>query len=291
MLPNEIREFIQSSKLIDTTPISILNCLQLSGGCINEACVLKTNIGVFFIKWNLKIKYPAMLEKEAKSLEFLSQFNVIDVPDVIYYDFTEKYQFLLLRYIKSSIKIESFWKDFAIKLAILHKQKAAKFGFEFDNFIGSLHQSNNLLENWCDFFIEERLFPMIKLGRDDNKVSTSLIKKFESFFYKIDEIFPKETPSLLHGDLWNGNFMINENGEACLIDPAIYYGFREMDIAMSKLFGGFDNTFYDAYNDFFPMEMGWETRLDYCNLYPLLVHVNLFGGGYINSVERILSKF
>lgn len=291
MLPNEIREFISSCKLNEDTKISVLDCNLLSGGCINEAAVLKTNEGDFFIKWNNKDKYPLMLEKEAISLEILAKFNVINVPDVILYDTTEYYQFLLLRYISSSKKIDNFWLDFAEKLANLHKQSSPKFGFEFDNFIGSLYQSNKELETWPKFFTEERLLPMIKLARNSQKISSSLIKRFERFFYKIDEIFPKEQPALIHGDLWNGNFMIDENGEACLIDPAIYFGFREMDIAMSKLFGGFDYTFYGAYNDFYPMEKGWEERVDYCNLYPLLVHVNLFGGSYINSVERILSKF
>jgi fructosamine-3-kinase len=291
MLPDSIKEFIQLNKSFEGEPIKIENCFNLSGGCINDAALIKTNIGEFFIKWNIEKKYPAMLEKEAKSLEFLAKYNLIDVPEVIFFDYVSEYQFLVLQYIKSGIKVKNFWEDFAVKLANIHMQKNKYFGFEFDNYIGSLSQSNNYKDNWSDFFIEERLVPMIKMARDSNKISSVLVNKFNNFFKKIDEIFPDEQPSLLHGDLWNGNFMVNENGYVCFIDPAVYFGFREMDIAMSKLFGGFDSKFYETYNEYYQMEKGWEVRLDYCNLYPLLVHVNLFGGGYINSVERILSKF
>jgi protein-ribulosamine 3-kinase len=96
---------------------------------------------------------------------------------------------------------------------------------------------------------------------------------------------------LLHGDLWSGNFLCGHNGDPVLIDPAVYFGHREMDIAMTKLFGGFDDTFYTAYNEERPMEGGWEERVDPCNLYPLLVHVNLFGGGYAAQVQQILKRF
>jgi len=123
------------------------------------------------------------------------------------------------------------------------------------------------------------------------RLNTSLSKSFARFCNQVESIFPKEEPSLLHGDLWSGNFMVNNEGNACIYDPAVYYGHREMDIGMSKLFGGFDKAFYLAYNQEYPMEKGWERRVEYCNLYPLLVHVNLFGGGYASSVSAILSRF
>ena len=117
------------------------------------------------------------------------------------------------------------------------------------------------------------------------------VLSFERFYKKLDEIFPVEPPALIHGDLWVGNFMVGELGEAILIDPAIYFGHREMDLAMSQLFGGFDRQFYESYHKYFPLEKDWQKRIDYCNLYPLMVHVNLFGGGYTGSVKSILQRF
>jgi fructosamine-3-kinase len=105
------------------------------------------------------------------------------------------------------------------------------------------------------------------------------------------ELFPVEPPSLLHGDLWSGNFMTDVSGHPCMYDPAVYYGHREMDLAMTKLFGGFPEQFYAVYNECFPLEKGWQERMDLCNLYPLMVHVNLFGGNYRKQVEIIVKRF
>ena len=126
---------------------------------------------------------------------------------------------------------------------------------------------------------------------DTRELPSSIHRSFEKLFAKLNEIFPAEKPSLLHGDLWSGNFMTGTDGSVKLIDPAVYFGFREMDLAMSKLFGGFDSSFYKFYHEEFPLENGLEKRVDICNLYPLLVHVNLFGGHYANEVDAIVSRF
>jgi fructosamine-3-kinase len=117
------------------------------------------------------------------------------------------------------------------------------------------------------------------------------VSAFERLYRRLDEIFPVTLPSLIHGDLWSGNFMVNKQGCACLIDPAAYYGHPEADIAMSTLFGRFDDKFYDAYLDYNPLEKGWRERLDIFNLYPLMVHVNLFGSGYLPPVRSIVGRF
>ena len=154
-----------------------------------------------------------------------------------------------------------------------------------------MYQQNNSHTNWTDFFIQERLQIQIKLARDHHQIESTTISKFEKLYHRLDDIFPKEQPALLHGDLWSGNFMVDEKGAPVIMDPAVYYGHREMDIAMTKLFGGFDNQFYDAYNAHFQLEKGWKSRIDICNLYPLLVHVNLFGGSYLQQVKNIITKF
>ena len=115
--------------------------------------------------------------------------------------------------------------------------------------------------------------------------------RFERLFHQLDTLFPTEPPALLHGDLWSGNFLCDEKSRPVLIDPAVYYGHREMDLAMTKLFGGFDAELYKAYHAEWPLEQGWEERLELYNLYPLLVHVNLFGGAYVQQVETILKRY
>jgi len=184
-----------------------------------------------------------------------------------------------------------FWEKFAKQIANLHRHTSNIFGLDHNNYIGSLNQSNKNHNNWIDFFREERLIFQIKMARDNGKIGNDIINMFDGFFLKLDEIFPVEPPALIHGDLWSGNYMVNKNGEPVIIDPAVYYGNREMDLGMTQLFGGFSAEFYKFYNDFFPLENGWKDRLDYCNLYPLMVHVNLFGGGYIQSVKSILKRF
>ena len=131
----------------------------------------------------------------------------------------------------------------------------------------------------------------IEIARKKGEIDQNAVKQFNNLFGRLNEIFPNEKPSLVHGDLWNGNYLVDQEGNVCLIDPAVYYGFREMDIAMTKLFEGFLPAFYESYIDEYPLEKGWQERVDICNLYPLMVHVNLFGGGYAMQVESILRRF
>ncbi len=262
-----------------------------SGGSINDAYSLFTGAGEFFVKINSASLYPQMFEKEAAGLEILRKAGALEVPGTVLFGEENNTAFLVLKRIKSGNKKPGFWEDFGIKLAGLHKNTNDKFGLDHDNYIGSLVQINGYCDTWSEFFVTKRLEVQIRLARNKGILSGSTVKAFENFFNKTEEIFPPENPSLVHGDLWGGNYMVNLNGNPVIIDPAVYYGHREMDLGMSKLFGGFDSRFYDAYNSAFPLEKGWQKRMDYCNLYPLMVHVNLFGGGYLMSVENILSKF
>jgi len=269
-----------------------LNSTQsVGGGDINKAYHLNTSVGDFFVKKNSACRFPHMFQKEAQGLKILADANEIPVPGVITFGEEDDVAFLVLKFIKSSGKSENFWDDFGKRLANLHQHTNDHFGLDHDNYIGSLHQSNRKHDNWTDFFREERLDFQVKMARDHGNAGNDTVRAFERFYRKLDEIFPVEAPSLIHGDLWGGNYMINEKGEAVIIDPAVYYGHREMDMGMSKLFGGFSADFYVAYNQQYPLENGWQERLDYCNLYPLMVHVNLFGGGYLNSVKSILRNF
>lgn len=273
------------------TSIELYSTSSVGGGDINDAYQFKTSRGNFFIKKNSASKYPQMFQKEASGLELLYTAKEIKVPEVVVHGVYNDTAYLVLRFIKSGLKANNFWEDFGKQLANLHKHSNNYFGLVHDNYIGSLYQSNSNHDTWSEFFSEERLEKQVKLARDNGEIGGDTMNAFSRFYKRLDELFPVEPPALVHGDLWSGNYMIDQNGEAIIIDPAVYYGHREMDIGMSKLFGGFKATFYEAYNEQYPLEKGWQERVDYCNLYPLMVHVNLFGGGYLNSVKSILHRF
>jgi protein-ribulosamine 3-kinase len=271
--------------------VQILDVAPITGGAINTALQLKTNKGSFFAKYNDHHKFTGMFAKEAQNLELLRSTRTLHIPQTIAFFTYEDLDFLVLENIESGSPHYEFWTDLGFGLAHLHKNKSASFGLNYNNFAGSLPQNNGLKDNWIDFFIQNRLEPMLKRAVDNKKADIYLVEKFENLYRKLPEIFPVESPSLLHGDLWSGNIMSNEDGDPFVYDPAVYYGHREMDIAMSKLFGGFEVEFYDSYNDVYPLEQNWEQRVPICNLYPLLIHVNLFMGSYVQSIKNIVSRF
>ena len=283
MIPSEIKRRIitQLGNALNTT-ITVNGESSIVGGCINNTIKINTNKGDFFVKWNTNSK-ANMFQSEYNGLKVLKDTNTIRIPNVLCFDD----DFLILEFISPSNPNNAFWEVFGQKLALMHKQTHSKFGLDFDNYIGSLYQDNTQNKNWTEFFIQNRLQAQLSIGN----FSGTLLSDFDKLFQKLPNLFPNEKPALLHGDLWSGNFLAKNGDTPMLIDPAIYYGNREMDIAMSKLFGGFNSDFYFAYNESRPLENGWEERIQICNLYPLLVHVNLFGGAYINQVKNILSYY
>ncbi|MBL4577307.1 MAG: fructosamine kinase family protein [Flavobacteriales bacterium] len=288
MVPSGLREFTQ--ELLGRkygSALKIERVLPTGGGSINRTVQLQTTEGSFFLKFNDAQLYPRMFELEKRGLEVLRQANEILIPEVIECGEAGEFAFLLLEYIDSGIQRREFWEDFGLSLARLHKCSSTTYGLDHDNYIGSLEQSNAPYKSWSEFFVAERLAPQVRMAQ----LSSEIVGMFTKLYEKVDALFPEEQPALLHGDLWSGNYMTSADGAAVLIDPAVYYGHREMDIGMTKLFGGFSEGFYAAYNSAYPMEAGWETRVDICNLYPLMVHVNLFGGSYLSQVTSILRKY
>jgi fructosamine-3-kinase len=269
----------------------ILGFAFASGGCINSGGRLKTAGTDYFLKWNHAEKFPDMFAAEAEGLSMLRTQAVIDVPKVIGTGVSGTYQYLLLQYIEEARPSRNYWESFGERLAALHKTTSPTFGLDHRNYIGSLQQHNVQSVSWIDFFIAQRLGIQLKIAKDKNRIETAVVKAFDVLISKLRDILPVEKPSLLHGDLWSGNVMINHEGEPCLIDPAVYFGNREVDLAMTGLFGGFDNSFLKSYHQSFPLLPGYEERFDIYNLYPLLVHVNLFGGGYLSQVLAILKRF
>ncbi len=271
--------------------IRIFAIQPIFGGDINKAAKVISSVGNFFVKWNDANKFPEMFHMESKGLRLLAESHCIKIPKVISENSLIDFSFLLLEWLESGKPKSDFWNHFGKALAKLHQNSNNYFGLDHNNFIGSLYQSNHFHEDWISFFIEERLQPQLKLAFNTYLIDSAVLKAADQLFKVLGEIIPTEPPALLHGDLWSGNFMVDFIGNPCLIDPAVYFGHREMDLAMTKLFGGFSSKFYEAYHFHYPLEKGWDKRMDIHNLYPLLVHVNLFGAQYISQVTSILNKF
>ena len=274
-----------------TSGISIINITSVHGGDINQCFCVADNANKYFLKINNAERYPLMFEKEAKGLEALKKSFSLIVAKVIRYGISGQYQYLLLEWLdKDPIQKNSMY-NFGAALAQMHKTPQPLFGWQEDNFIGSLQQSNIQLEDWNSFYAQCRIIPMAQKLFADKVFDKKDLADTVSLCKNINNIFPKEPASLLHGDLWGGNYMITSGGKAAIFDPAVYYGHREMDIGMTRLFGGFDTSFYTGYNDVYPLEKEWEKRISLTQLYPLLVHAVLFGGHYIYSAKEIIRKF
>ncbi|PKK36556.1 ketosamine-3-kinase [Siphonobacter sp. SORGH_AS_0500] len=260
------------------------------GGNFNLAAKVLTAEGSFFIKWN-QGDHEGMFESEARSLNRLRQTDVLTIPAVHGYGQRSDGSYLMMDFLESSPQLSNYWMDFGQKLAQLHRVTTEKHGLEFNNYIGALPQQNEWMDSGIDFFVENRL--KVQAGRAlyEGKLSNKLYDQFLKFCEKLPNLIPNEKPALLHGDLWSGNVMTGADGAVALVDPATYFGLREAEIAFTTMFGGFDTSFYTSYYEAFPVEPGFNDRIPLYNLYPLLVHVNLFAGGYLTAVERILRKY
>ncbi|MBY0424544.1 MAG: fructosamine kinase family protein [Cytophagales bacterium] len=266
--------------------MEILSIEFLNGGCINIAAKITTPSGNYFVKWN-ESNDSSAFEKESIGLQRIASTKSIDTPEIIKFGTIEGKSYLLLEYIDPVEPTFGFWENFGRKLALLHQNTESNFGFEVDNFIGSLDQINTPNPNWIDFFIEHRLMAQAGLAYYNQLASKELLHRLEKLSYQLPQLLVHQAPSLIHGDLWSGNFISATGGNVFLIDPAVYYANREIEIAFTQLFGGFDPRFYQSYFEAYPVEKGFESRAEIYTLYPLLVHVNLFGTSYLSAVERI----
>ncbi len=270
---------------------SVLSVNPVHGGSINKAFMLKTKKGKFFLKKNNLKKYPEMFQLEEKGLQLLRNNSSVIIPEVIDTFDVEENSYLLLEWInEGNPKVDSFF-NFGRKTALLHNHSSEKYGLEYDNYIGSLKQVNHFTDNWIDFFIEYRIGYLAKMAFDSSSIDKQTVSNLERLYLKLNDFFPFEKPSLLHGDLWSGNFMFNEEGNALIYDPAVYYGHRLMDLGMTKLFGGFPNEFYEGYQSEYKFESNWQDAVQIANLYPLLVHLNLFGTSYLIQIKETLKKY
>jgi fructosamine-3-kinase len=264
---------------------------SVHGGDINEAYCLETATSKYFLKINDQTRYPGMFEKEERGLELLRINCSLVIPEVIRSGFVSDKQYLALEWLEKGSPQKNMWEEFGRALAIMHKLPQEYFGLNEDNYIGSLYQKNDKHDHWHSFYAECRIMPLVKSLFHSKIFSGPDLTTAETLCSKLGNIFPTEPSSLLHGDLWSGNYFIHSSGYASIYDPAVYYGHREMDIGMTKLFGGFAPGFYNAYNQVYPLAKGWEQRLAITQLYPLLVHAALFGGHYIAEARDIMKRF
>lgn len=269
---------------------TITKISNLSGGDISEAYKIETTTNAYFLKLNATPNALKMFQAESKGLLLISETNTIKAPKVLACDTFEGSGFLLIEFIESKSPSPKDFKKLGAQLAMLHQSTTDNFGLSHGNFIGSLPQSNQQHNNWVDFYTYERLLPQLKLAQQNNLLTKSECPTTEIIKPCLNFLFKNIKPSLLHGDLWSGNYLISKDGEPYLIDTAVYYGHHEVDIAMSKLFGGFGNSFYDAYHSHFPEDEQTKARIEIYQLYYLLVHLNLFGSSYYGSVKSILQK-
>lgn len=277
------------SEVFGGAPNLILSS-NLSGGCIHRVYHLCTSLGEYCIKINDSDSL-SMFMSESMDLELLGSTKAVRIPEVFGYGKMADISYLIMEYIKPAGRKKNYWNQLGHDLASLHKNSNFYYGLEYNNYIGSLPQINSKKNSWMDFYINKRLEEQIQLGILNGRISTTFSKKIELLYAKLPSILLEESPALLHGDLWSGNIITDERGYAALIDPSVYFGNREIEIAFTTLFGGFDNEFYDSYNEAFPLEKGFKERREIYLLYPLLVHSNLFGGGYAAEAESIIDKY
>jgi fructosamine-3-kinase len=266
----------------------VTSIISLGGGCIGNAVKVTVENGTSYFVKNYANK--KMHEAEANGLNELKTANAIRIPRVVKFNDN----FLILEFIESAPKCSDFSEKFGRQFAELHKMTSHKYGYFEDNFIGSTEQINvPQNKSWTEFYFENRLMFQFRLAEKNGHSTDELKSGIKDIEKKITDIIgdSEEQPTLLHGDLWGENYIVDQRGNPVLIDPAVYYGHREADLAMTKLFGGFDNRFYQAYNTEYPLKDGWEDRENIYKLYHVLNHVNLFGGAYVSQAIYLIKSY
>ncbi|HEX7478927.1 MAG TPA: fructosamine kinase family protein [Polyangiales bacterium] len=271
----------------------VLRLRAVHGGDINQSFHVElAQAGRLFVKTH-EAPPPGMYGCEAQGLGWLAQAGALRLPRVIAHSEADQHgpACLVLELIEPGPRRADFDEVLGHGLAALHRSGAASFGLDHDNYIALLPQANTRDSRWPRFYATQRLLPQLRLAVERGHASAALRRGVERVCARIDTLTGHaEPPARLHGDLWGGNLIVDEAGEPCLIDPAVYAGHREVDLAMMQLFGGFEPRVFEAYNEVFPLAAGHEERTALYQLYPLLVHVNLFGGHYVSSAERLLAR-
>ncbi|SEQ78392.1 Fructosamine-3-kinase [Nitrosomonas sp. Nm51] len=271
-------------------PFEPKKTITVGGGCINQAFCVADDKRRFFVKINHADGLP-MFEAEAAGLYEIGQTNTLRAPQAVCWGKDARNAWLVLDYLELNQRGSGNVKELGARLAAMHRVHARQFGWVRDNTIGSTPQINAQDPYWVSFWRIQRLGYQLKLA-ERNGHHGKLLTLGERLLEDCDQFFTDYTPapSLLHGDLWSGNFSYDNTGQPVVFDPAVYYGDREADIAMTELFGGFSREFYSAYRHEYPLDSGYNSRRVLYNLYHILNHLNLFGGGYRQQAEQMMDS-
>lgn len=269
---------------------TVQNYRHVAGGDINESYYVSTKEAQFFVKVNRQVQIQ-FFQFEAKGLEMIKNTNTIDVPNVYGVIEINGIPTLWMEWIEGR-KIDSTDRLLGERLAKLHLTEGEGFGFNGTSFIGRLKQQDKIYDDWCEYYGDVRLQNQLDIGRSKRIIQGERERKLEKLLLNLDNWIPRKPKrSLLHGDLWGGNWMVGSEGNPYLIDPSVLYGDHEFELAFTELFGGFSSEFYRAYTEYFPLEDEYKYRKSLYQLFYLLVHLNMFGESYGRSVDNILSYY
>lgn len=270
----------------------LIGAKQVGGGCINNAMKLSTTAGDYFLKWNASAPNDLFLKEAAGLKELQLSGSSLIIPKVICAKETDSLPgLLLLEYLNPAANHTGFDERLGRGIAMLHRKTADAYGFHHSNYCGSTIQDNTWTDKWPVFFAERRIWKLVQQIRSLRGMASEELKIYEKLVERMPQLLAHQTvPSLIHGDLWSGNFMHAEHGPA-LIDPACYYADREMELAMMQLFGGFSVQVWNAYQNEFPLPDGWRGRIRLYQLFHVLNHYLLFGGSYGRQALEIAKEY
>ena len=282
-------EISQAISQATDTKFAIANTQSVSGGCINQGYQVRGENAVYFVKIN-DASQVEMFAAEALGLKQMYVTQTITVPQAICWGTAGNSSYIVLQWLDLARGSNQSWTEMGRQLAAMHRQGInQEFGWEQNNTIGSTPQINYWMDNWADFFAEQRIGYQLKLAKRNGGSFPQTNQIVDAVKQKLINHQPQ--PSLVHGDLWSGNAAIAADGSPVIFDPAAYYGDRETDLAMTELFGGFPTAFYHGYKEAWELDSGYRQRKSIYNLYHVLNHFNLFGGGYANQAKRIIQSF
>lgn len=288
-----IRLCIEKLSDLYGTSVHVTGSNPVSGGCINHTMKLSSSVGDFFLKWNASAPSDMFMKEAAGLAEMHSVDNpFLIIPKVIWSKIADDSPgLLLMEYLQPASSTKGFDELLGRGIAHLHRKTAPKYGFHQNNYCGTTIQENTWTDTWPEFYAENRIWALVQQIRTSRGMESEDLKIYEQLVLKMPKLLSHQTvPSLIHGDLWSGNYMYTANGPA-LIDPACYYADREMELGMMKLFGGFSSAVWDAYQEEYALQDGWQQRIRLYQLYHVLNHQLLFGVSYRNQALEITKEY